>query len=260
MQRSRYKRDRTSNIKSKKNIYIVLTIIIFVTLILIFIWKVYSVDKFIYLNHAPNGDAEIILIDTKNNRTNKYLVSGEVELDAAKGYGRYKIKNLWTLSTKDESRGGLVSDSFVINYSLPIYLWKDGSKSNLSLIQKIKAKFVESNKNIFVDKIAESSIPKSVYINFVDQHLSDNLSKIDVQDLTGDNVTIEKVSNILEVLGGKITTNSNGYNSEMDCEISGSDKRIILTVNKIFRCKIVDHSDKSVDMTIKLGVKFAERF
>lgn len=223
-------------------------------------FKVATLDKFIYVNRTEVGDAEIILIDTKSDVTMKYLISGDVELESADGYGKYKLRNLWLLSEKVEDRGSLIADTIVKNYFLPVYLWKDGSYSNLSIFQKIKAKFVEKRISLNSEKLSVSDISKSISVNFSDPNFSENLYKIEVQDMTGDNQTIEKVSNILDVLGGKITTNSKGYNKEMDCEISSNNKLILQSVNNIFRCKIVDHVNNSVDLVIKLGVKFAERF
>lgn len=233
--------------------------LIFTTLAYTF-FKVSTLEKFIYLNKAANGDAEIIIIDTKNNNVIKYLISGDIELEAAHGYGKYKLVNLWTLSKKFESRGGLVSDTFVSNYFLPIYLWKDGNSSNLSFTQKIKAKITEKSTVFNSEKIEPIKIPKSVYINFIDQYLSENLNSVEVQDLTDDNHTIKKVSSVLEVLGGKITANSNGYDKDLDCKISGVNKLVIASINNILKCEVVAHENKSVDLTIKLGVKFAERF
>ncbi len=249
------------HVKQKRLWPFVISISIFsiVISIVYLFYKLSSLDKFVYVNRVKNGDAEIILVDIKSDNITKYVVSGEAELESAHGYGKYRLKSLWVLSEKDENRGGLVADTFIANYFIPVYLWKDGVNTNMSFIQKIKVKLVGAN-NINQEKIDGMNLSKSIYINFSDDYIANNLDKIEVQDQTGDNATIEKASRILEVMGGKITTNSKGYDKDLDCEISSEDTLILQKINHILKCSIVDHKNKSVGLTIRLGAKFAERF
>ncbi len=249
-------------VKQKRFWPFVISISIFCIVIFIvyLFYKLSSLDKFVYVNRVESGDAEIILVDSKSDDITKYVVSGEAELESAHGYGKYKLKSLWVLSEKDENRGGLVADTLITNYFIPVYLWKDGVNTNMSFIQKIKVKLVSTNNNINQEKIDDMNLSKSIYINFSDDYIANNLDKIEVQDQTGDNATIEKASRILEVMGGKITTNSKGYDKDLDCEISSEDTLILQKVNLILKCSIVDHKNKSVGLTIRLGAKFAERF
>ncbi len=254
----RHQKDSKNN--SNKQIYIFSSLILVSVLIIIsfVVFKYLTLDKFIYVNKSKSGDAEIIIIDNQNNKNSKYQISSSENFESARGYGEYKLNSLWQLSKKDPVQGRLVSETIVKNMSLPIYLWKDNKRTNLSLIQRIKAYFVENQNKSYDDVLDLSNISNSIYIDFVYPEMNDERLKINVDDYTGEIDTINKISKIIEVMGGKITSNSKGYDENLDCELSGKKASILNAINKIIDCKIIN-SDSDV-LNIKLGAKFAERF
>lgn len=266
MKRKRLEKHRRSgrNYKSPALKLWLISLAVFFVLVLIttiFVsYKVLTLDKFIYVTKVPDGAAEIIIIDPTKDKIVKYKILSETELDSARGYGNYKLSSLWQLSEKDEMEGQLISETITKNYLLPVYLWKNGKRSNLTFFQKIKSSLIE--KKTFEDSqvLISTKLSNSVLINFMDTSLSETIPTIDIEDLTGNPKIIEKLSSIIEVIGGKITTNSKGYDEDLDCQVSGKDKRLVDVISKTFDCEIFDDVLTATDLKISLGVKFIERF
>ncbi len=59
-------------------------------------------------------------------------------------------------------------------------------------------------------------------------------------------------------MGGKITSNSKGYDANLDCEIMSNDLKLARIFADILDCRVLK-SDSSI-LKIKLGAKFADRF
>lgn len=259
---------RRSERRKKQNSHWLLAVVrwlgLFIFLVFCFLsftaFKVMTLDKFFYLNKTSAGDGEVIIVDPQKDETLKYLIPAEIEFEASGGYGSYKLSSLWLLSEKDPQSGKLVTDTVVKNFSLPIYLWKNDAKSNLTIYQKIKI-FLSVKKNAnYEAKITNNKINNSILINFVNSQYLDNVLKIEVEDLTGTQYVIDKVSRIIEVIGSKISNNSKGYDTELDCEIIVKEVKIAEPLNNIFNCKVLIDSLLSSDIKLRLGAKFARRF
>lgn len=254
----RLERQKNKNKKTPVGLWIAIPVAIVVIIILFLIFKVLTLDKFIYVNKGDEGSAEIIIIDSTSDRNLKYLVQKDTMLDSARGYGTYKISSLWSLSEKDNN-GKLIPETIAKNYSLPIYLWKDGGRSNLDVFQKIRLLFTPTKK-IIATKIEDTKLPNSILIQFVEPNLTDMTPKIDVEDLTDSFDTLDKVSKVIEVVGGKITSNSKGFDADLDCEIYGKDPKLTHIFSLIFSCHEKNDKTLTSDLKIRLGAKFAERF
>ncbi|EKE05861.1 MAG: hypothetical protein ACD_19C00176G0083 [uncultured bacterium] len=255
---------RRSNHKRKQNSRWPLAIGLLFFLAFVFlsfvIFKVLTLDKFVYVNKTEVGDAEIIITDSRNDKIIKYLIPAETELVSTRGYGKYKLESLWILSQKDVIKGGLVAETITKNYALPIYLWKDGNDTNLTLFQRIKA-FTLKRKTVKYDSEFKSfKLANSIIINFVEDEFTQITPKIEIEDLTGEQNLIEKISKIIEITGGKIYSNSKGYNKDLDCEISSKKAETSKIFIKLFNCRSKIDISISTDVKIILGAKFAERF
>jgi hypothetical protein len=222
-------------------------------------YKVATLDKFIYVDRTEVGDAEIIIVDSDEGSVLKYLVPADTELSSSQGYGNYKLSSLWILSEKDTSEGKIVSDTLMKNYNIPIYNWKDGSKSNLNFFQRIKA-FLIGLQNLSVSEVFDNNnLSNSILINFLDSDISDNQLKIEIDDLTGSYSALDFVSKTVEVLGAKVSSNSKGYDKDLDCIVSGKNILYVAKIANIFSCsQEIDESTNS-DLKIKLGAKFVQR-
>ncbi len=250
--------------KQKKNklvkLIILLGIILFVFVFTIIAYKVSTVEKFIYINKSKNLGAEIIIIDTKSDNYVKYTIPPETEFDSARGYGTYKLSSLWTLSETDTIKGKLVAETISKNLFLPVYLWKDENESNLTITQKLKSIFIEKKIANDTTDLNIKNISNSVFIDFIDASLENNDIKITVNDLTGSVDTIQTLSKLIEVSGSKITSNSKGYDENLDCKIEGSDTSVVVYFSKILDCEKNIISTPNNELVITLGAKFTSRF
>ncbi len=245
-------------IEPKKNINILLKIILFIVLVVsIFIYKLETIDSYNYINKSKNGDTEVYVVNNKNDSYIKYVISKDTEFESSRNYGMYKNSSLWVLGEKEKIGGRLVAETLLKNMYLPVYLWKDGEKTNLNFFQKIKSMIIEKKSGVSNYELEIDNIPNSVYINFSSPFINEN-TKIEVQDLTGEIGMIDKISKIIESLGGKITSNSKGYNPDLDCKVLGKKTEVQDVFKNIFECDI--EYQESDHVVLILGSKFAERF
>ncbi len=82
--------------KSNPKIFFMFLFLILLGFLAFFIFRVLTLDKFIYVNKADDGSAEII------SDSFRYKIPADTELYSARGYGKYKISSLWQLSEKDK--------------------------------------------------------------------------------------------------------------------------------------------------------------
>lgn len=243
--------------------------------------KVGNSGKFIFVDNL-HDDTEIVVVDPQKLKIVKILIPGDTQIKVSKGFGTYKLKSLWELGEKEGFRGILVADSIKKSFLLPIYLWKDGIKTNLNLWQRIRVFLIEKNIsnydltninlidiNVLKQKeltdgtngyIINSKVPESVSIHFADTYLSENISKIELEDLTSNISVSENVSKILGVMGTKITSYTKGFDENLDCEIIGMNNKLVKIISNTFDCKEVVEDNLLVDIKIRLGKRFVDRF
>lgn len=252
---------KSRQIRNKRSLPLLLVFLFLTFIFLVFIFfRVLTLDKFIYVNKTVAGDAEIIIVDSRNDKIIRYLIPAKTELISARGYGNYKLESLWILSQKDRIEGKLIAETISKNYALPIYLWKNEKRTNLTLLQRLKLLMVNRETNKYDLEFKSPKLSNSVLINFVENEFTQITPKIELVDLTGEQDLIEKISNIIEVVGGKIYTNSKGFDEDLDCEVRLKTDEMPRIFSKIFSCENMIDSSISTDIKIKLGVKFAERF
>lgn len=261
----RYRRLRQKTATKPKSLAtlarLIILIFVFVMGALVFaFFKVATLPKFTYLNKTNDSGAEIIIIDPQNDKLVKLLVPNEVMLDSAHGYGNYKLSSLWKLSEKDKIGGKLISETILKNFLIPVPLWKNGNNSNLNPFQRIKAILTEKKLKGYDATIDTKKISNSILINFVNPTFVDNTPKIDINDLTGDIATATRVSRVVEIIGGKVTSNSKGYDENLDCEVYGGDTQEVRIFAQVFSCTEKVEDQGPIDIKIRLGAKFSERF
>lgn len=262
------------------NIFYFCLFLILIIFILVFI-KVGNLGKFIYLDNL-NDDAQIVVVDPQKLKIIKILIPGDTQIIVSNGLGTYKLKSLWKLGEKEGFKGKLVVSSIKKTFLLPIYLWKDGIKTNLNLWQRIRVSLIDKkisnydvtninliDINVLKQKeltdgtdgfIINSKIPESVSIYFTDIYLSENISKIELVDLTGNISVSENFSKILGVIGTKITSYTKGFDENLDCEVIGKDTKLVKVISDTFECKGIIEENLSVDIKIRLGKRFVDKF
>lgn len=263
MQKSKISRRREIH-KSKKKLTIATPIIFAFSIIVIcalfVFWKVFTIDSFVYVNRTENDAAEIVIVDNDSDRVVKYLIQADTALDSSREYGDYKMSSLWNLSNKDGNDGKLIAETILKNYYLPVYLWKDKNRSNLNFYQKIKSNIVERKSGDYEKVLETSNLSNSVLINFVNPDFLEHIPTVNIEDLTGSYSVAEKVSKIIEVVGGKITLNSKGFDESIDCVVIGKSLKSAKIFADIFGCELDTDNTMNYDIKVKLGAKFIERF
>ncbi|MEK7168706.1 MAG: hypothetical protein AAB778_01725 [Patescibacteria group bacterium] len=256
------KRERKKRLSGNKKPLVILISIIILILVffLLFITvKINNLGKFSVIKKASDGGASVLIIDIKKESVTNYKIDPDFVLNSSYGYGEYKLSSLWILGGKEGLNGDLVAKSIASNFLIPIYLWKDDSKSNLSIYQKIKLRLVSKNIQSDALKFKSFDLPNSILINFVNEKIQESGIGVEVDDLTGDTDSINKVSKIVGTLGTKVVNYNKGYNSDFGCEVYAFDTEIRELLSNIFDCKSFTNEDKS-KIKLKLGAKFAERF
>ncbi|MFZ3301332.1 MAG: hypothetical protein WA152_01305 [Microgenomates group bacterium] len=257
------RRARLQKQQSRKSIVPILitsTLLVVLTFILVtFFIKLSNLPKFSYVNKHSDGGAEVVVVDSKSDKLIKYKIEPQTVLNSARGFGEYKLESLWVLGQKEGMGGKLVAESIASNYLAPIYLWDDGQNSNLNIYQKIKTKLLKIE-NVETSGIWDTfELHNSVLINFIDDNIQEKSIVVEVEDLTGSQSVINKVSSIVGTLGTKVSGYNKGYEENYDCSITTKSREIGLIFANVFDCVV--SSDKASDVVkIKLGAKFADRF
>lgn len=238
---------------------LILTFLTIFIIIIFFLIYLSRLDKFIVLNRLDDGAGELVIIDPSIDKVKKYYINSETVLDSSRGYGEYKLKNLWTLAEKEGLGGKLVVESVAKNYSLPVYLWNDNRLNNLNIFQKTKLFFISNTNDDYESEIESRELSKNILINFINADVQESQIQFEIIDLTGNQKVIDNVSTILGTLGTKVSSYSKGYNDSLDCEVSGTVEQITKLISKIFDCKVLDINTEN-GIKIRLGEVFADRF
>ena len=257
--------NRKVKIKKKeikiRRIFIVAVVLVFFIFILLgFVaFKVLTLPKFSYVLKAGEK-TQIVVVDTESDKYDKFELDGDLQVETAGGFGKYKIESLWKLSEAKGLGGKPVTQTIVKNFSLPLYLWKSDRETNLNIFQNIKSYLLGSKVFGDIHIIDEPDIPEFIVVRFVDRNISEASPKIRVEDLTGKNMA-GLIDQTLGVYGVKLELISRGFDEKVDCEVGGTNQLLINQVRLIFDCNKADIlEDKDVDLVIKIGQVFADRF
>jgi len=96
-------------------------------------------------------------------------------------------------------------------------------------------------------------------VYFSDNTFADKNLRVAIGDATGEPGVADKVGQIIEVMGGKITSIDKKNGEGSDCSVLGSDPRIVEKVADLFSCKM-SAGRGEMDLEIDLGKAFAKRF
>lgn len=102
-------------------------------------------------------------------------------------------------------------------------------------------------------------LPNSLYAVFSDPQISKTNINVKIINASKRGELTQSVGDILEVLGVKIAVTNNIKSENMDCEVLGQDKTLILKISQLFECESRVKDVGSFDFEIKLGEEFAKR-
>lgn len=108
--------------------------------------------------------------------------------------------------------------------------------------------------------ILARSLPQKILVIFSDPLIADAGVRVAIRDGTGTAAVSGVVSEVLEVLGAKVSSVTKEKPTESDCTIVGKDQRVVEKISKLFQCSTALDSKGNFDLEIRIGSEFARRF
>jgi hypothetical protein len=117
-----------------------------------------SAEKLVYVLQTREGSVLVTAIDPINKSVTIIEIPKETEVEAAKGLGTMRIKNIWELGKYNGGSGNLLAKTVSKYFMFPVEAWGDDSLLNLTSqnpVSVTKSIFKPSKTNIGLsDRIA----------------------------------------------------------------------------------------------------------
>ncbi|MBL7036326.1 hypothetical protein ISR94_00570 [Candidatus Microgenomates bacterium] len=270
--------------KTRKSIGLlyVFGVVFIISTLLFFAFKLSLLDKFSYVKETKEGGAEILVYDPKNTSVVSILIPGETQLELSFNLGDYRLKNAWKLSESEDLEGVLIVRSLVKNFSIPVYLYKTESKTNLNIFQRIKVWMLDSGTGgvsesqfdlvdtsvLKAKKLLDGNrgfvvygeIPAYITVNFEQQSFSEFVPMVDIVDKTGDYKISDTVSGVFSTMGAKVSSYSKQPPQKLNCVVSGKNPEQVKITSKIFDCHIGQKPEGESDIRLEIGTDFVNNF
>ena len=251
-------------------------------------------NKVSYVFQEPSGDTGIIVLDPVLTEETTFTIPGGTQVDVARGYGQFRIKNVWQLGLNEKLGGGLLAQTVTDDFLFPTTLWSERDLSNLwqfvfspgktnilfgdrlqmaLFVLKVKSidkTEIDLGKNQFLKKqiltdgapgyVQNGPISGRLTVYFSDNDFANQNLKFGLVNASGNPAITNGVGAILEVLGGKIVSaDRQDTNNSLDCNVLGQNSDAVKKVAVLFSCQVI--SGKSdFDLEMRMGPKFAKRF
>ncbi len=225
-----------------------------------------KIDSIIYVKVGRSGEPIYInIVDNKNNKFIKISIDSNLTVDSARNYGEYKLGNVWLLDQNEKLKGGLLTDTIIKNFYLPIHYYKSENRTNLPKLMNI---FVTSfEKGIIRSEIVELNIkkvgrqPNEILVNFYDVELAENYKSIEVVDSTGSIDGAENFSEIIKSAGLKVGSYKRKEVVDKGCIFKFKMKTDeIISLAKSLGCEVEETNEVGSDLEVILGLQFSQRF
>jgi hypothetical protein len=115
-------------------------------------------DKFALAYRLESGDVAVSVLDPKLDELTTLVIPGDAEVEVAKNYGEFRIKNVWQLGVNEKLGGNLMSSTITQNFLFPVFLWSDSDAKALtdgSVLGILRFMFFPKSTNItFGDRVS----------------------------------------------------------------------------------------------------------
>lgn len=114
-------------------------------------------DKVSLVYREDNGDVTVTVLDPKLSEVINLIIPGDTQVDVARNYGTFRIKNVWQFGINEKIGGCLLAETVTQNFLFPVSLWSSKSPgfNNGNVGQMIGFVFFPGQTNIsFGDRIA----------------------------------------------------------------------------------------------------------
>lgn len=292
--KSRLTRRRQTPKKKKKSILPLLILVIIGSLFIIFFSQKSFFDRKTNLSIAvarQDGNVDLVVVNPVEETLTTITIPADTQVTAANQLGVWRIKSIWKLGEQEKLSGELLAKTLTRSFGFPTEAWADESfaksllrtkNTNLSLKDKIKLTvFFNSTKassktNVDLVKagalrpekltdgeegyVLSGKIPASVFAIFGETNISKEGMIVTVEDATNAPGVARKVGEIVEVLGAKVVSISQGQSDIAGCKVIGPESATVEKIAKVFSCRREKDSGGEAGVKIILGKDFAKSF
>jgi len=298
--RRRRRKPARFNFKISSFLKLILILVLGV-LIVFFLVAGRSREDKIFIAKADLGreNVEVLIFDFERSEIIRILIPGNVEVEVAENFGRWKTGVVWDLGVKEKKRY-LLAKSLSKNFFFPIYHWVDPSFSwksfkdifefllnrrsfsnldfgqrlkvlKLSLLKKEETRIDLKDTSILNPRklidgemgyvVNEKNSPSFLASYFLNPYPQSSGFKVLLIDKSGEMGLAERVGKIVEVLGADIVSVEREKKDEyLACLIRGRGYYSEF-LSKIFACRLdLRTVPDSVDLEFEIGARFISNF
>ncbi len=295
--RRNYQRSKKVKSRILKYLFLFFFLVFFIGLIFLFgkVFGE-GFEKTILVVKGADGGADVVIFDPETEELIRILIPAETQVEVARSLGVWRLRSLWELGRYEGVNGALVAKTITGFFNFPVYYWAESShkildlnpinifkvvffsKTNLSLKDKIKLTLfslgVKNVKRIDIDLSQTpylkkevlidgeegyilTQAPKDIFVFFAEPVFAKRGLRIMLVDSTGTFQVSEKISKILEVMGGKVVLLTKEEPKELNCVVGGKDERILKKLVLLFSCDVEDQPPpENFDLKLIVGKEF----
>lgn len=272
--------------KSRKFYFLFISILFFV---LAFIGGLYY-----FLNNAFSQN-RVIVAEQNNSQYSLsayYIAEGNVAtlripsniyIEAAMQRGSWRLESVAKIISVENLDRQMYANTLMKAFDVPVDYWQMGVRTNLSLIQRLKLFMIKnkltSTSNQTFDlvesrSLVETELPdgENGYIRQSD--LNSDIKRLFIDEnyvAEGYRVEIERRINknfqsatdlveILTTMGLHVVNIKREDADDTDCVIEAKENVTVDRLAKMFDCKTLINNEGNIDIRVKIGNKFAEKF
>lgn len=266
----------------------VLLLLLLVLAVLIYacrpkLWN--SKEKLIMATHGRNGNVTVSVMDPAGGTRSDIIIPGNLQVQVAGELGTWKLSSIWQLGVNEKKGGNLLAKTIVKNFGFPVVAWKDEEtqKSNLSLGDKLRLWIfnlrvrgnsiyeVDLSQTAFLKKtrfldgesgyVVSGALPLEISALFFDDEISKGNLKARIVNFSNNSLVAEKLGQVIEIMGVKIASIEKRESADFDCNLSGSNIRLIDKLDLIFDCSNNSSEESGgYDVSLEIGKGFIRRF
>lgn len=153
-------RKNKEKVKYRPSLKFFIPVLIIVGLFLFFKFSIRfwnGKDKVPLVYREESGNVTVTVLDPNLSEVTNLIIPGDTQVDVARNYGTFRIKNVWQFGINEKIGGNLLAETVTQNFLFPVSLWSSKSPgfNNGNVGQMISFMFFPGQTNIsFGDRIA----------------------------------------------------------------------------------------------------------
>ena len=82
-------------------------------------------DKVSFVYRENDGSVGVTVLDPILSEVTTLVIPGDTQVEVARNYGTFRIKNVWQLGINERIGGSLLAETVTQNFLFPVYLWSE---------------------------------------------------------------------------------------------------------------------------------------